>query len=77
MIIKQNHIFNNITLISKPRVIKVSLKLDMAIVWIDIWDVQSGTKAKDLINRCFNVGRFIATIREANANSGIPQCKNC
>jgi len=34
-------------------------------------------KAKNLINRCFNVGRFIATIREANANPGIPQCENC
>jgi len=69
LIIKQNQIFNNVTLASKPRVIKVSPK---AIVWIDIWDAQSGTKAKDLINRCFNVGRFIATIRGANANRGIP-----
>jgi len=62
-IIKQNYIFNNITLASKPRVIKVSPKSDMAIVWIDIWDAQSGAKAKGLINRCFNVGSFIATIR--------------
>ena len=39
MILKQNHIFDNISLASKPRVIKVSSKSDMAIVWIDIWDV--------------------------------------
>ena len=77
MIIKQNHIFNNVTLASKPRVIKVSPKSDMAIIWINIWDTQSGTKAKDLVNRCFNVGRFITTIREANANPSVPQCKNC
>ena len=76
-IIKQNHIFNNVTLASKPRVIKVSPKSDMAIVWINIWDAQSGMKAKGLINRCFNIGSFIATIRGANANPGIPQCKNC
>ena len=76
-IIKQNHIFNNVTLASKPRVIKVSPKLDMAIVWIDIWDAQSGMKAKGLINRCFNVGSFIATIRGTNVNPGVPQCKNC
>ena len=31
-ILKQNHIFDNISLVSKPRVIKVSLKSDMAIV---------------------------------------------
>ena len=37
-IIKANHIFNNIVLVSKPRVIKISLKSDMAIIWIDIWD---------------------------------------
>ena len=76
-ILKQNHIFDNISLASKPRVIKVSPKSDMAIVWIDIWDVQSGKNAKLLINRCFNVGNYIATIRGANMNPGVPQCKNC
>jgi len=39
MILKQNQIFNNISLASKPRVIKVSPKSDMLIVWIDIWDI--------------------------------------
>ena len=76
-IIKQNQIFDNVVLISKPQVIKVSPRSDMSIIWIDIWDIQSGSKAKSLINQYFNVGRYIATIREANMNSGIPQCKNC
>ena len=76
-ILKQNQIFDNISLTSKPRVIKVSSKSDMSIVWIDIWDIQSGSNAKMLINRCFNVGRYIATIWRANMNLGIPQCKNC
>ena len=76
-ILKQNHIFNNISLASKPRVIKVLPKSDMAIVWIDIWDVQSGQNAKLLINRCFNVGNYIAMVRGANMNLGVPQCKNC
>ena len=76
-ILKQNHIFNNISLTSKPRVIKVSPKSDIALVWIDIWDVQSGKNAKMLINRCFNIGNFIATIRGTNMNPGVPLCKNC
>jgi len=76
-ILKQNHIFDNIFLSSKPRIIKVSPKSDMAIVWIDIWDVQSGQNAKLLINRCFNVGNYIATIRGANMNPRVSQCKNC
>ena len=62
MILKQNHIFDNISLALKPRVIKVSPKSDMSIVWLDIWDVQSSNNAKMLINRCFNVGNYIATI---------------
>jgi len=76
-IFKQNHIFDNIFLVSRPRVIKVSPKSDMSIVWIDIWDVQSGSNAKMLINRCFNVGRYIMTIWGANMNLGVLQCKNC
>jgi len=76
-ILKQNHIFNNISLVSKPRVIKVSPKSDMSIIWLDIWDVQSSSNAKMLINRCFNVGNYITTIRGANMNPSIPQCKNC
>jgi len=35
-IIKDNYIFNNITLVLKPCIIKVSLKSDIAIVWINI-----------------------------------------
>jgi len=76
-ILKTTHIFNDMVLASKPRVIKVSPKSDMAIVWIDIWDTQNRTKVKCLINRRFNVGSFIATIRSANMNPGVPQCKNC
>ena len=76
-ILKQNHIFDNISLASKPQIIKVSPKSDMAIVWIDIWDVQSGQNAKLLINRCFNVGNYIATIKGANMNPRVLQCKNC
>jgi len=35
-ILKSNYIFNNVSLTSKPQVIKVSSKSDMAIVWLDI-----------------------------------------
>ena len=61
-IIKNNHIFNNVAISSKPKVIKVLLKSDMAIIWLDIWDIQSSSKAKDLINKCFNIRSYIATI---------------
>jgi len=76
-IIKQNQMFDNVVLMSKLHVIKVSPKSDILIIWIDIWDVQSRSKTKSLINRCFNVERFIATIQEANMNPDISQCKNC
>ena len=48
----------------------------MSIVWIDIWDVQSRSKAKSLINQCFNVGRYIAMIKGTNINLRVLQCKN-
>ena len=54
-IIKEMHIFNNITLASKPCIIKASAKSDMTVVWVDIWDLQSGLAVKNIINQHFNV----------------------
>ena len=70
-IFKENYIFNNIFLTSKPKVIKVSPKSNIAIIWIDIWDIQSGNNTKMLINRCFDVGNYITTIQRANINPDI------
>jgi len=64
-------------LVSKSRVIKVSPKLDMAVIWIDIWDVQSSSKAKSLINRYFNIRNYITTIQDTNMKPEILKCKNC
>jgi len=63
-IIKQNQIFDNLILASKLQVIKVSPKSDMSIVWINIWDVQSGSKTKSLINQCFNVESILPQSEE-------------
>jgi len=76
-ILKANHIFNDIVLVSKLRVIKVSPKSDMSIVWIDIWDMQNELKEKTIINRRFNGGSFITTICGANMNLRVYLCKNC
>ncbi len=56
--------FNNILLASQLRIIKVSPKSDMTIIWLDIWGSQSGMNARDLINKYFNISSFIATIKE-------------
>ena len=64
-ILKQNQIFDNISLASKPRVIKISPKSNMSIVWINIWDIQSRSNTKILINRCFNIEKYIITIQGA------------
>jgi len=76
-VIKNNHIFNDINIASRPRIIKVLPKLDMAIIWLDVWDSQNRTNTKRLINHCFNVGKYIATICRANMNLDIPQYKKC
>ena len=45
-ILKSNHIFNDIVLVSKPHIIKVFPKSDMSIIWINIWDLQSSFNVK-------------------------------
>ena len=67
----------DITLASPPRVIRASKNSDMAVIWVDIWDSQNSTKAKTIINRSFNYGKHIATIRGTSMNPGVPQCCNC
>jgi len=57
-VLQSMHIFNNMTFTFKSRIIKTSSKLDMAIVWINIWNAQSSVKIKFLINRCFNIERY-------------------
>jgi len=75
--LKNSDLFEGTTLAAKPCVIKTSLKSDMAIIWVDIWDSQNGSKAKTLINHSFNFGRYIATFRGTSMNLGVPQCHNC
>ena len=76
-VLKDLHLFKNTVLASKPHIIKVSPKSDKAVVWMDIWDSQSGSCTKNIINCWFNVGQFIATVCRTNMNPGVPQYKNC
>ena len=62
-LINHTSLFENISLVLKPRVIKALLKSDITIVWLDIWNSQNSSKAKLLINYFFNFGYHIATIR--------------
>ena len=49
-VLKNSHLFKDATLTSKPCIIKASPKLDKAVVWVDIWDYQSGSCVKNIIN---------------------------
>ena len=61
-VLQSTYIFNDVTLALKPRIIKASRKLDIAVIWINIWDIQSSAKAKSLINKYFNIRRYIVTV---------------
>jgi len=76
-VIQNTHIFNDTVFVSHYQIIKALPKSDMAIVWVDIWNLQNSTKAKNLINKYFNVGYYIMTIWGVSMNSGVPQYKNC
>ena len=49
-VLKNSHLFKDVTLALKPYVIKASPKSDKAVVWVDIWDSQSGSCTKNIIN---------------------------
>ena len=76
-VIKKTHIFNNIILVSKPKIIKTSSKSDIAIVWINIWNSQNKSKAKSIINWKFNIRWYITMVYGININFRVLQYKNC
>jgi len=49
-VLKDSHLFKDTILASKPHIIKASPKSDKAVVWVDIWDSQSSSCAKNIIN---------------------------
>ena len=76
-VLKETHLFKDVVLASKLYVIKASPKSNMVVVWVDIWDSQSSSLAKNIINCRFNIGQFVVTVCGTNMSLGIPQCKNC
>ena len=76
-ILKKMLLFDNIILALKLWIIKVSPKSDMTIVWINIWDSQNGSKAKNIIKLQFNVSWYIYIVQSTNINLRVLQCKNC
>ena len=76
-VLKETHLFKDVVLASKLYVIKVSPKSNMVVVWVDIWDSQSSSLAKNIINCRFNIGQFVVTVCGTNMSLGILQCKNC
>ena len=45
LVIKITHIFDNVNITSKLHIVKVSSKSNMAIIWINIWNLQSSSIA--------------------------------
>jgi len=52
-VLKELYLFKDVVLVSKLHVIKASPKSNMAVVWVDIWDSQSDSSVKNIINQIF------------------------
>ena len=44
----------------------------MVVIWVNIWDFQSGLNVKILINKCFNIKNYITMIYKTNMNPRAP-----
>jgi len=64
-------LFEGISLVSIPHIMKASPSSDMSVIWIDIWDSQKGSKGKILINHSFNFGYHTATVRRTAIHPGV------
>jgi len=49
-VLKELYLFKDIILALKPCIIKVFPKSDMTVIWVDIWNSQSDSTVKNIIN---------------------------
>jgi len=49
-VLKDSYLFKDTILALKPHVIKALPKFNKAVVWMDIWDSQSSSCMKNIIN---------------------------
>ncbi|KAF9440408.1 hypothetical protein P691DRAFT_687774 [Macrolepiota fuliginosa MF-IS2] len=54
-----------------------SPKADSATIWIDLSDLQRGTRASQLISHCLFLNNVEVLIKGAKAHTGMPQCQCC
>jgi hypothetical protein len=66
-----------VTLQTRPRIIRDSPASDTATVYLNIADSVSGARAKALIGRTVQFGRYVASFKAARANPGLPLCIRC
>lgn len=62
---------------SNPRIVNEAPTSTSVTVYFNIWDSQSGTRAKALNNRTINLFGRTCTIRTVHTQSGVPFCQRC
>jgi len=60
-----------------PRINHNSASSTTATVYCDLWDSQTGARAKALIGRTIMLGNSLCMIREAEKHRGVPVCQRC
>ena len=60
-----------------PRINHNCASSTTATIHCDLWDSQTGARAKAVIGRTIMIGRSLCMIREASKHRGVPVCQRC
>jgi hypothetical protein len=74
---QQSPLHEDYRLTSPVRIVRESHASTRATVYFNVWDSQSGARAKRLINKRINICGNECYIRAAAANPGVPMCQKC
>jgi hypothetical protein len=66
-----------VVLVTPPRVIRDSRQSDTATVYLNIADSTTGSRARALLSRSVQIGRFVCPFRAARTNPGAALCQRC
>jgi hypothetical protein len=68
---------DHVVLQSPPRIVHTSPKSDTCSVYLNVADSVNGARAKALVGRTVQFGRWVSVFKEARANPGSPLCMKC
>ncbi|XP_006461008.1 hypothetical protein AGABI2DRAFT_117934 [Agaricus bisporus var. bisporus H97] len=69
--------FRGLECVRRPAVVRSRGSRDMAVAFVDVWDLKTGSRTKDLVNKVYHIRGKLIKVEYARQREFVPQCQKC